>query len=194
MNNWTNTPVPGLVISSAGNVEFRNVAVAPPGVNEILIKTEFSGVSVGTEMGGAYGRNKIWGDFPFTPGYQGVGRIIEFGEITEPNEFQIGDLVAYFSVKGTHRSLTVAPLSRTHRVPEGALAKYAGLFVQPCVAANAINLSEVKNGDNVLVVGQGMIGQFTAFLAKMRGAHVVTADVSPERLVSSKKILCARFD
>ena len=190
MNKWNNKAVPGSTISSYGEVELRNVVVPSPGVNEILIKTEFSGVSVGTEMAGANGRNKIWGELPFTPGYQGVGRIIEFGEMTDAHDFRIGDLVGYFSVKGTHRSLTIAPLARTHRVPDGALSKYVGLFVQPCVAANAINKSEVKSGDKVLVIGQGMIGQFTAYLSKLRGAHVVTTDVSKERLAASREF-CA---
>ena len=190
MNKWKDVAVPGLTIPTYGEVELRSVVVPPPGTNEILIKTEFSGVSVGTEMAGAYGRNKIWGELPFTPGYQGVGRIIEFGEMTETHDFKIGDLVAYFSVKGTHRSLTIAPLARTHRVPEGALSKYVGLFVQPCVAANAINKGEVKSGDKVLVIGQGMIGQSTAYLAKMRGAHTVATDVSQQRLASSREF-CA---
>lgn len=190
MNKCNNKAVPGLTISNYGEVELRNVVVPPPGVNEILIKTEFSGVSVGTEMAGAYGRNKIWGELPFTPGYQGVGRIIEFGEMTDTHDFRIGDLVAYFSVKGTHRSLTIAPLARTHRVPDGELSKYVGLFVQPCVAANAINKGEIKSGDKVLVIGQGIIGQSTAYLAKMRGAHTVTTDVSKQRLASSREF-CA---
>jgi 2-desacetyl-2-hydroxyethyl bacteriochlorophyllide A dehydrogenase len=190
MNKWSNIAVPGLTIPQYGEVELRDVVVQPPGLNEMLIKTEFSGVSVGTEMAGAHGRNKIWGELPFTPGYQGVGRIIEFGEMTEPHDFKVGDLVAYFSVKGTHRSLTIAPLARTHRVQESSLSKYVGLFVQPCVAANAINKSELKSGDKVLVIGQGMIGQCTAFLAKLRGAHVVTTDVSKERLAASREF-CA---
>ena len=187
---WTELEVPGLTISKHGEVEYREIRVAGPGKDEVLIRTEFSGVSVGTEMAGAYGRNLLWGEPPFTPGYQGVGRIVEFGEMTAPHNFKVGDLVAYFTGKGTHRSLTVASIARTHRVHESDLSKYAGLYVQPCVAANALNKARVKSGDYVLIIGQGLIGQATAILSKMRGAHTVTTDVSPQRLKISREI-CA---
>lgn len=190
MIKWSELSVPGLTIHKHGAVELRNSAVAAPGKDELLIRTEYSGVSVGTEMAGAYGRNLLWGEPPFTPGYQSVGRIVQFGEMTTPHEFEIGDLVACFTGKGTHRSLTVASVARTHRVHETNLSKYAGLYVQPCVAANALNKSRVKSGDNVLVIGQGLIGQATALLARMRGAHVVATDVSPERLRFARE-LCA---
>ena len=48
MNKWKDVAVPGLTIPTYGEVELRSVVVPPPGTNEILIKTEFSGVSVGT--------------------------------------------------------------------------------------------------------------------------------------------------
>lgn len=187
---WSELEVPGLTISKHGEVEYREIKVQAPGKDEILIRTEYSGVSVGTEMAGAYGRNLLWGDPPFTPGYQGVGRIVAFGEMSTPHKFNVGDLVAYFTGKGTHRSLTVASVARTHRVHESPLSKFAGLYVQPCVAANALNKARIKSGDQVLVIGQGLIGQATAILSKMRGAHTVTTDVSPKRLQISREI-CA---
>jgi 2-desacetyl-2-hydroxyethyl bacteriochlorophyllide A dehydrogenase len=190
MINWSEIVVPGLTIHKHGEVELRNLKVAAPGRDEVLIRTEYSGVSVGTEMAGAYGRNLLWGEPPFTPGYQSIGRIVQFGEMTAPHNFKIGDLVACFTGKGTHRSLTVASVARTHRVHETKLSKFAGLYVQPCVAANALNKSRIKSGDNVLVIGQGLIGQATAILARMRGAHVVATDVSKERLSIAREV-CA---
>ncbi len=190
MTNWSDLSVPGLTIHKHGAVELRNSKVTAPGKDEVLIRTEFSGVSVGTEMAGAYGRNLLWGDPPFTPGYQSVGRIVQFGEMTTQHNFKVGDLVACFTGKGTHRSLTVASIARTHRVHESDLSKYVGLYVQPCVAANALNKSKVKSGDNVLVIGQGLIGQATAILARMRGAHVAVTDVSKQRLEIARR-LCA---
>lgn len=188
--DWSKLEVPGLTIGKHGEVEYREVRVASPGKDEVLIRTEFSGVSVGTEMAGAYGRNLLWGEPPFTPGYQGVGRIVAFGEMSTSHNFKVGDLVAYFTGKGTHRSLTIASIARTHRVNESPLSKYVGLYVQPCVAANALNKAKVKSGDQVLIVGQGLIGQATAIFSKMRGAHTVTTDVSPQRLKISRNV-CA---
>lgn len=190
MTKWSEISVPGLTIHKHGEVELRESKVMAPGKDEVMIRTEYSGVSVGTEMAGAYGRNLLWGEPPFTPGYQSVGRIVQLGEMTAQHNFKIGDLVSCFTGKGTHRSLTVASVARTHRVHETDLSKYAGLYVQPCVAANALNKSRVKSGDTVLVIGQGLIGQATALLARLRGAHVVATDVSPERLDISRRF-CA---
>ena len=176
---------PALIIPELGRVELAtgNVRVAKPG--EVQIQTEYSGVSVGTELSGAYGRNTLWGNPPFTPGYQGVGRIIGFGSSERTGGFEIGDLVAYFTAAGTHQKYTVASIERTHKVEDNALYKYAGLFVQPAVGANAINKAGIKSGDSVLIIGQGLIGQATAIIARMRGAYVVATDISPERLAVS---------
>ena len=178
---------PALIIHELGKVMLgeREHRAAKPG--EVLIRTEFSGVSVGTEMAGAHGRNLLWGNPPFSPGYQGVGRIMEFGDPNIKGQFEEGQLVAYFTGAGTHQAFTTAAIERTHPVSETNLYKYAGLFVQPAVGANALNKAHVKSGDSILVIGQGMIGQATALLAMMRGAYVVVTDVSKDRLAVASK-------
>ena len=55
------------------------------------------------------------------------------------------------------------------------------------MGANALNQAGINSGDTVLVVGQGLIGQFTAALARQRGAYVVTTELSQERIAISKK-------
>jgi 2-desacetyl-2-hydroxyethyl bacteriochlorophyllide A dehydrogenase len=181
------TQAPSLIISDYGKVELGEAKVNEPKPGEILIRTEFSGVSVGTEIYGASGKSGIWGKPPFTPGYQGVGRIVRFGDSSQNNNLKVGQLVAYFSGAGTHQAFTIANIDRTHPVEESTLSRYAGLFVQPSVGANALNLAGIKSGDTVLVVGQGLIGQFTAVQARQRGAYVVTTELSQERIAISKK-------
>ena len=116
-----------------------------------------------------------------------VGRIVSFGDPMQTKNLQVGQLVAYFSGAGTHQAFTVASIDRTHPVDETPLSRYAGLFVQPSVGANALNQAGINSGDTVLVVGQGLIGQFTAALARQRGAYVVTTELSQERIAISKK-------
>lgn len=177
-----------LIITDFREVELGRRVVRAPAQGELVIRTETSGVSVGTEMAGATGKSVIWGKPPFTPGYQAIGRIVAFGPDTEnESELRLGDLVACFSTYGTHSAYITATLARTHRVDETALSRYAGLFVQPAVGSNAINKAELRAGERVLVVGQGMIGQTTAMLARMRGAFVVACDVSPQRIEVSRE-------
>lgn len=181
---------PSLIITDYGKVKLGEVKVKEPKPGEVLIRTDFSGVSVGTEMYGASGKSGIWGKPPFTPGYQGVGRIVSFGDSLQTKNLAVGQLVAYFTGAGTHQAFTVASLERVHPVEETILSRYAGLFVQPSVGANALNMAGIKSGDNVLVVGQGLIGQFTAAQARKRGAYVVTTELSQERIQISKRF-CA---
>jgi len=163
--------------------ELRDMPRPQAGANEVLVKTHYSGVSVGTEMWIAYGRRNDYGDVPFVNGYQATGEIVEVGEGVE--EFAPGDLVAVFC-RGAHAEYVVGSASLTHKLPDHSIAACASLFVQPSVGTNALNLAEVSAGDNLLVVGQGLIGQCTAIVARLRGAYVVASDISPERLEISR--------
>ena len=53
------TQAPSLIISDYGKVELGVAKVKEPKPGEVLIRTEFSGVSVGTEMYGATGKSGI---------------------------------------------------------------------------------------------------------------------------------------
>lgn len=157
-----------------------------PEVSEgaVVVKTHFSGVSVGTEMWIASGRRKDYGDPPFVNGYQASGEIVEVGPGVE--ELKKGDLVTVFC-QGSHAEFVKATAALTHKLADPRIAPMAALFVQPCVGTNALNYANVNAGDNVLVVGQGLIGQCTALIARLRGAYVVASDISPERLAISRR-------
>jgi len=152
------------------------------GQGEIIIKTWHSGVSVGTEMWIASGKRNDYGDPPFINGYQATGEIIEVGADVE--ELSVGDAVVTFC-NGAHAEYVKGIGAFTHKI-DASLARSAALFVMPSVGANALNHANVNSGDTVLVVGQGLIGQSTAMLARLRGAYVITSDVSPERLEISR--------
>jgi 2-desacetyl-2-hydroxyethyl bacteriochlorophyllide A dehydrogenase len=122
---------------------------------------------------------------PYVPGYQAVGQVIALGDSTSGAHVAVGELVACFTM-GAHQRYVVADLALTHRVDRTDRSHTAALFVQPAVGANALNLAQVKSGDSVLIVGQGLIGQATAKLARLRGAYVIGTDLSPERLQISQ--------
>jgi 2-desacetyl-2-hydroxyethyl bacteriochlorophyllide A dehydrogenase len=178
------TTAPSLVVPAIERIELADRPVGIPGPGQVLVRTEFSGVSVGTEMGAATGKHQIWGPMPYAPGYQSVGTIAAFGEGDHAG-FELGDHVAVFSTNGTHAAYVVADLELTHRVEVTGTYEENALFVAPSVGMNAVNKARLVSGATVLVVGQGLIGQATAKLARLRGAYVVAADISPERLAVS---------
>jgi 2-desacetyl-2-hydroxyethyl bacteriochlorophyllide A dehydrogenase len=177
---------PALLVTGPGQVEMTDRAVVDPAPRHVLVKTEFSGISVGTELAAANGRYPVWGPFPFVPGYQAVGRVIATGPGVE-GPIEIGDAVAAFSTSGTHAAYVSAPIETVHRLPPGAARDECALFVQPSVALNALNRAGVRAGHTVYVAGQGLIGQTAAALARLRGADLAVSDRSPERLAIARR-------
>jgi 2-desacetyl-2-hydroxyethyl bacteriochlorophyllide A dehydrogenase len=171
---------PALIVPEFGSIELDQRPVPTPGPGKVLVKTDFSGVSVGAEMLAATGVRPAWGPVPFTPGYQGVGHIVAFGETDDDHGLSVGDAVACFA-DGTHGAYFVADLELTYPIEKNDSYHMAALFVPAAVGLNTIDKAGVKSGDSVLVLGQGLIGQATAMLARDRGAFVVASEVSPER-------------
>ena len=175
-----------LVIPKPGGpAEVRDAPLPKPDAGSVLVRAHYSGVSVGTEMWIATGVR--WQENApnyLNPGYQSAGEIVEVGEKVEG--CKVGDIAAVFC-GNSHAEYVVARQDMVHKLPDASLCKVASLFVQPSVGANVLNHADVRTSDTVYVVGQGLIGQATAMLARLRGAYVITSDISPERLAISAK-------
>jgi 2-desacetyl-2-hydroxyethyl bacteriochlorophyllide A dehydrogenase len=171
-----------LVIEEWGRVALRRMPVPEAAAGTVVVKVHYSGVSVGTET--LQGTNRFPGMvLPFIAGYQAAGEIAAVGESVPGH--RVGDPVAIFC-RGSHAAYAMTTAELVHRLDSLEEARLASLFVQPSVGANALDMAEVKAGDAVLVIGQGLIGQATAQLAKLRGAFVATSDLSPRRLAVSR--------
>src|SRR4051812_49940350 len=75
-----------VVITEAYQVAVREVELPPPGPNQILVETEVSAVSAGTELAVYTGTHQWLKDpslpdwkFPFRPGYSAAGRVLAVG-------------------------------------------------------------------------------------------------------------------
>jgi 2-desacetyl-2-hydroxyethyl bacteriochlorophyllide A dehydrogenase len=183
--NQSNLPTegPALLVTQLGEAELGSQPIEELQEGEILLEVSYSGVSVGTEMLAATGKVDIFGEPPFVAGYQAVGEVIA----TAPDvadQFSLGDRVACFK-KGAHRRYLTASADLSHRIDGTADLRHAAAFVQASVGANALNHANVKAGESVLVIGQGLVGQTTALQARLRGAYVIGADISDARLAIS---------
>jgi len=150
----------------------------------VLVKVHFSGVSVGTEMWVASGRRDPQPAPFLNAGYQATGEIVQVG--AKVTDFAVGDVVAVFCGHA-HAQYVQAKSSLVHKLPDASAMETAALFVMPSVGSHALSHADVRGGDTVLVVGQGLIGQCTAQLARLRGAYVIASEVSPQRLAISQQ-------
>lgn len=152
--------------------------------NSVVIRTAYSGVSIGTEMWIAEGKRSDYGPPPFVNGYQATGTIVEAGR-NAAGLFEVGEQVAVFC-SGAHAEYVKAGIHHTHKLSGESSLRPCALFVQPSVAANAWNMAGVNTGNTVYVVGQGLVGQCAAMLARLRGAYVIVSDIAAGRLERSR--------
>ncbi|POF34301.1 zinc-dependent alcohol dehydrogenase [Roseibium marinum] len=162
------------------------VPCGAPRAGEVLVQTLFSGISRGTE--GLVFRGEVpeseWqrmrapfqaGDFPYPVkyGYANVGRVLE----GDPD--LAGRIV--FSLY-PHQSVFVLPSSACVPVPAGIPAERAVLAANMETAINALWDGKPSPGDHICVVGGGVVGLLTAYLAsRLPGSRVTLVDTNAAR-------------
>ncbi|MBI2425321.1 MAG: zinc-binding alcohol dehydrogenase [Candidatus Hydrogenedentes bacterium] len=180
----------GIEYPEANRIQFKDIGAPPePGPAEILIRTEYSGVTNGTERHALVGEHFWKGVFPSAHGYQHVGIVEQAG--AEAAGFSVGDRVFFGHYVG-HRAWNVVhvgtakePNYKDHlccKIPATVSARDCALFGVAGVALRGIRRMRVGVGDRVWIVGQGLIGQFAAQCARAAGAHVVASDINAKRL------------
>ena len=89
-------------------------------------------------------------------------------------------------VLGVHRDGAFAEIVSVPRAfvhsAEGLSLDQAAMIEFLSIGAHAVRRSEVREGQNVLVVGTGPIGMATLIFSRLRGATVTAMDVRPERV------------
>ena len=180
-----------MVMTSPRSMELQSYGLPELRPDDVLIRTEYSGVSQGTEVDAYVGARPEL-TFPTVTGYQSVGLIEAVG--AGVTGFAEGDRVLFttsrlpdtfpFTWMAAHVSHAVASTSSRPPilVPANVDPVEAALTAMVAVGLGGIQQIRVELGDVVLVNGQGLIGQGSAQLARRRGAIVVSSDLSPTRV------------
>ncbi len=190
-----------IVMTGVRNVEVQSVALPELRPDEVLVRTEYSGVSQGTEIWALLGKRPEL-QFPTIPGYQSIGIVEALGgdvtgvEVGQRVHFNNARVPAQFppTWMGAHMShAIVATTARSseHKhtivpVPDDVDPAEAAVSSLAAVSLRGSNMLNIAVGDLVVVNGQGMIGQGSAQFARLHGATVVASDVNPTRLRLSK--------
>jgi 2-desacetyl-2-hydroxyethyl bacteriochlorophyllide A dehydrogenase len=154
--------------------EEENVDTLEP--NELLIESLYSLVSPGTELAILSGKES-WARLPVVPGYCNVGTVVAVGKAV--SKFSQGDVVLNY---GAHRKYNrMADSGFVLKVPDGIDLKLVPLTRLATVAFTAIRVSDIELGDDVAVVGLGLVGNFAAQLARLQGGRVIGIDLSEKR-------------
>ena len=173
-----------LVFTSPGVVELQTFDVRPPRPVEVLIRTEVTLISPGTEGASLMALPNIPKQFPKMPGYSNVGTALEVGADVE--EVKPGDRVASH---GAHASHVTVGLDRLAQVPESLTSEAATFSILCAVSLQGVRKARVELGESVLVIGQGIVGNLALQFARLQGGYpVIAADLSEGRLEISRQV------
>lgn len=169
-----------------GRGEIRAEPLAPPQAGEVLVRTLYSGISRGTES--LIFRGEVppseyctmrapfqAGDFPgpVKYGYCNVGRVEE-----GPEDLR-GRLVFCLY---PHQTWYRVPLGVPCLLPEGVPPGRAVLAANLETAINGLWDAAPRIGDRIAVIGAGVLGALTAWLAgRIPGCRVELIDTNPRR-------------
>jgi 2-desacetyl-2-hydroxyethyl bacteriochlorophyllide A dehydrogenase len=167
------------VIVEPYRVEVREVELPPPAADQILVATEASAVSAGTELAVYTGTHQWLKDpnlpdwkFPFRPGYSAAGTVAAVGSAV--TVWKPGDRVSY---PGNHASAELLTLGhergRLWRLPPGSTADTAALACVARYGMGAAIRAGITLGRSAAVLGLGVIGQFALRSLLAAGAHPV---------------------
>jgi 2-desacetyl-2-hydroxyethyl bacteriochlorophyllide A dehydrogenase len=174
------------------NIDINNIKL-----NELIIQTNYSVISAGTELAGfsalspgVYQKGS-WNAYPWRPGYGLSGKILHCGSSVD--KFKPNDRVFCF---GNHSSVQVYALDLSEKNPVGSAFKCREELNMKDIAAarmalvsiSAPQISGVRLGDTVVVIGLGMVGNLAAQLYKIMGAKVIAFDMVDMRCDLARKV------
>ncbi|MHB9026493.1 MAG: zinc-binding dehydrogenase [Armatimonadota bacterium] len=196
--------IAAIVFEEAGRVGVRELILPSCGPREIIAETIYSFVSPGTELRVLGGVKESRGRFPLIPGYAWVGRIIEVG--AELTGWQVGELVTgrnplpipgmtqLWGGQASHHRCEVSGYDAVLKLPAGADPwDYITVEVS-AISWRGVTAAFPAPGETAVVIGQGMIGAFSAKWLLYHGARVIVTDLWDSRLARGKQWGAAAFN
>ncbi len=197
-----------------GNKSFavEQTKAAPPSENEVSIRIVYCGVC-GTDMhvyhgnmDARVGHNRILGH-EMSGVVEAIGSNvsgIEPGQkvVVRPLD-HCGDCPACnaghqhvchklkflgLDTDGAMQEIWTVPSHTVHILPDDIRMDHAALIEPLAVACHDVRLSNLKQGEDVLVIGGGPIGVLVAMVAREAGGDVVISEVNESRIAIAQKL------
>jgi len=182
-----------IFFTGQNKLELKTVKPDRPGDDQVLVRSEMTLISSGTEGIALHRRFDAgthwdnWVKYPFTPGYSAVGVVEKVGK--NVTTLKAGDRVVY---RGRHASTNIIDATRCYPAPKNVPANEAAWFA--LVKIGAMIMPQTGNifSKNVVVIGAGPIGQMAARWVNAAGpAQLIVIDPIKKRLDLIKRAMCA---
>lgn len=198
-----------IVIPNPNEIEIREVPMPEVKDGEALLKVRYVGIC-GADVASFTG-NQPFTTYPRIPGHEFSAEIVEIPE--NDKGLKVGDIVTcnpYFNCGSCYSCergfVNCCTDNQTMGVQrDGAFCEYISMpveriydgkglsaqelaLIEPfSISQHAVSRCEIKESDNVLVIGAGPIGLFALLAAKAKCNNVVVADILDNRLELAKE-------
>lgn len=126
-------------------------------------------------------------DQPIPLGYSCAGVVEQVGRGAE--EFAVGDRVACAGMGyASHAHAVFVPKNLTVRIPDGVSFEDASYVTLGAIALQGVRIAEARLGENVAVIGLGLLGQLTVQLLVASGCRVIGIDLDPSKVVLAREL------
>lgn len=123
---------------------------------------------------------------PIALGYSCAGEVIGVGDGVE--HVRVGDLVACAGAgQANHAEVVCVPMRLCVPVPKGLRTDHAAFATVGAIALQSVRVADVRLGDNVVVLGLGLVGLLTAQLLRASGCRVLGLDPNGGRLALARE-------
>lgn len=161
-------------LTAPGEMRLGSHPDPEPGPGQVLVELACTAVSPGTELH-AYRSGPS--AMMTAPGYLAAGLIRSVGPGAEGTE--VGSRVV---LSAPHGSMAVVDAATVTEIPDGVPFETASLTHLASLGHACLHAGGYRAGDDVAVVGAGLVGMCTALVAELSGARVHVLDILEERL------------
>jgi L-iditol 2-dehydrogenase len=202
------------IMSGIRDIAVRDVAIPKPGPGEILVRLHATAICTWEQRSYSGAQHN---SFPFVGGHESAGEIVAFGAGVT-SELQIGERVSlgpsscgkcHWCLTGQDRACKqhyAGAVRYGEAWGPGGFAEYkahpadglypvgeapydqAALSEPLSCALHATRMLSPYVGEDVVVLGAGVMGLMNVIAAKKRGARVIVSEIDPERLARAGRV------
>ncbi len=114
-------------------------------------------------------------------GYSAAGTVVEIG--AQIKDIKIGDRVACAGAGyANHAEYIEVPKNLVVKIPKDLSFKEASTVTLGSIAMQGVRRAEVKLGENIAIIGMGILGQLASQMVIVAGTRVIAIDLDDRRL------------
>jgi len=117
---------------------------------------------------------------PSPLGYSCAGEVIQIGEGV--TKFKVGDRVACGGQGAVHSEVVSALENLCVKIPENVDSKHAAFATIASIAMQGIRQADNRIGETCLIIGLGLLGQFTIQILNAAGVNTIGVDIVHDKV------------